>query len=86
MHHLTDMIVHTTAFVTPVVDHWLEREIASWVHPMKDISTSMHAYIHTYIDVVIHQYILARARFPHRVKHVRGGPRGFGSPRISSVH
>ena len=27
---------HNTAFVTPVVEHWLEREIAQWVHPMKD--------------------------------------------------
>ena len=27
---------HTTAFVTPVVEHWLEREIAQWVHSMKD--------------------------------------------------
>ena len=33
-----DRIVHTTAFVTPVVEHWLEREIAQWVHPMKDRS------------------------------------------------
>ena len=24
--------------VTPVVEHWLEREIAQWVHPMKDRS------------------------------------------------
>ena len=24
----TDRIAHTTAFVTPVVEHWLEREIA----------------------------------------------------------
>ena len=24
----TDRIAHTTAFVTPVVGHWLEREIA----------------------------------------------------------
>ena len=29
MHHPTDMIAHTTAFVTPVVEHWLEREIAA---------------------------------------------------------
>ena len=36
MHHPTDRIVHTTAFVTPVVEHWLEQEIAQWVHPMKD--------------------------------------------------
>ena len=28
MHHPTDRITHTTAFVTPVVEHWLEREIA----------------------------------------------------------
>ena len=32
MHHPTDRIIHTTAFVTPVVEHWLEREIAEWVH------------------------------------------------------
>ena len=38
MHHPTDRITHTTAFVTPVVEHWMEREIAQWVHPMKDRS------------------------------------------------
>ena len=38
MHHPTDRIIHTTAFVTPVVEHWMEREIAQWVHPMKDRS------------------------------------------------
>ena len=32
------MIAHTMVFVTPVVEHWLEREIAQWVHPMKDQS------------------------------------------------
>ena len=37
-HHPTDRIAHTTAFVTPVVEHWPEREIAQWVHPMKDRS------------------------------------------------
>ena len=32
------------AFVTPVMEHWLEWEIAEWVHPMKDQSndTSHH--------------------------------------------
>ena len=29
---------HTTAFVTPVVEHWLEREIVQWVHSMNDRS------------------------------------------------
>ena len=38
MHHPTDRIAHTTAFVTPVVEHWLEQEIAQWVHPTKDRS------------------------------------------------
>ena len=38
MHHPTDRIAHTTAFVTPVMEHWLQREIAQWVYPMKDQS------------------------------------------------
>ena len=38
MHHPIDRIEHTTAFVTRVVEHWLEREIAQWVDPMKDRS------------------------------------------------
>ena len=38
MHHPTDRIAHTTTFVTPVVEHWLEQEIAQWVHTMKDRS------------------------------------------------
>ena len=25
-------IVYTMAFVTPVMEHWLEQEIAQWVH------------------------------------------------------
>ena len=35
---IPDKIAHTTAFVTPVMEHWLEREIAQWIHPMKDRS------------------------------------------------
>ena len=38
MHYPTDRITHTTAFVTPVVEHWPEREIAQWVHLIKDRS------------------------------------------------
>ena len=38
MHHPTDRIAHATAFVTPVMEHWLEREIAQWVHTLKDRS------------------------------------------------
>ena len=32
MHHPTDRISHTTAFGIPVVEHWLEQEIAQWVY------------------------------------------------------
>ena len=39
MHHPTDRINHTTAFVTPVVEHWLEREIAQWVSLNGDASS-----------------------------------------------
>ena len=35
---IPDRIAHTTAFVTPVMEHWLGREIAQWVHPMEDRS------------------------------------------------
>ena len=30
--HPTDRIAHTAAFVTLIVEHWLERAIAQWVH------------------------------------------------------
>ena len=29
MHHPTDRITHTTAFDTPVVEHWMKGEIAN---------------------------------------------------------
>ena len=45
MHHPTDRIAHTTAFVTPVVEHWLEREIAQWVHHGRiDPMTPSHSW------------------------------------------
>ena len=37
MHHTTYRIAHTTPFVIPVVEHWLEREIAQWVHHVGSI-------------------------------------------------
>ena len=44
MHHPTDRIAHTTAFVTPVVEHWLEWEIVQRIHPMKDRSDNPSHY------------------------------------------
>ena len=45
---IPDRIAHTMAFVTPVVEHWLEREIAQWVHPMKDRSNDRSHHERTY--------------------------------------
>ena len=38
-----------TAFVTLVVEHWLEREIAQWVHPMKDRSDDPSHHERTFL-------------------------------------
>ena len=32
VHQPKDRIAHTNAFVTPVVEHWMEQEIAQWIH------------------------------------------------------
>ena len=39
MHHPTDRITHTTTFVTPVVEYWLEREIAHEARPLYGLIT-----------------------------------------------
>ena len=39
---IPERIAHTTAFVTLIVEHWLEREIAQWVHPMKVSNNPSH--------------------------------------------
>ena len=36
--HRLLLSINSKGFVTPVVEHWLEREIAQWVHHMKDRS------------------------------------------------
>ena len=32
LHHPTDRIAHTMAFVQTVIERWMEREITQWVH------------------------------------------------------
>ena len=49
MHHPTDRIAHTTAFVTPVVEHWLEREIALC---NSDVGDEFHSFS------IVHLYLL----------------------------
>ena len=57
MHHPTDRIVHTTTFVTPVVEHWLEREIAQWVHhegkPAAATIWTTNHFFHTVVPIKI---------------------------------
>ena len=52
MHHPTYRITHTTAFVTPVMEHLLEREIAQWVHPMKDRSDDPSHHVRTLLPQI----------------------------------
>ena len=42
MHHPTDRITHTTAFVTPVVEHWLETRNSSMGSPQRRIDPTTH--------------------------------------------
>ena len=51
------------AFVTPVVEHWLERKIAQWVHHMKDQSNDpSHHELHLapsyIIDLVCSMFVI----------------------------
>ena len=78
MHHPTDRITHTTAFVTPVVEHWLEREIAQWVHPMKDRSDDpphherTQNYGESFVISVTKSYLLVdRSRISFLDRHER---------------
>ena len=58
MHHPTDRISHTTAFVTPVMEHWLEREIAQWVHHEGSIRRSIGTMSeHSYHRATSHSYL-----------------------------
>ena len=75
MHHPTDRIAHTMAFVTPVVEHWLEREIAQLetggntedtfracvFHIAKTHAPSCKVYIHEFIFLFITQWSIRKS-------------------------
>ena len=46
MHHSTDGKVHTTAFVTPIVEHWLEHPIitSDWRKRREEQKSSVQLY------------------------------------------
>ena len=66
MHHSTDRITHTTAFVTPVLEHWLEREIAQWVRPMKDRSDNPSHYERTLLPRRYISLLSSTNEYPQR--------------------
>ena len=45
MHHPTDRITHTTAFVTPVVEHWVERVFYNITKKTRQEKTRQDNYI-----------------------------------------
>ena len=55
MHHPTDRIVHTMAFVIPVMEHCLEQEIAQWVHHEGSIQWPIAPWANTFITHVTQQ-------------------------------
>ena len=70
MHHPTDRIIYTTAFVIPVVERWLKREIAQWIHH----EGSIRRPIAPWANVLPRSYISLRQMF-WRLYGVRYGKR-----------
>ena len=53
---ISDRIALTTALITPVVEHWLEREIAQWVHHERTLyheAASRSGYMQIFARCVI---------------------------------
>ena len=48
MHHPTDRIKHSTAFVTPVVEHWLERSHLSCTSRQRQCNKQLTNICHTF--------------------------------------
>ena len=53
MRHPTDRIAHTTVFVTPVVEYWLEREIAIQMDSYAELSLTLLVKLH--YELMLHQ-------------------------------
>ena len=61
MHHPTDMVAHTTAFVTPVVEHWLEREIGQWVQH-RNVRVYFSFFFFFFNSVLFHVFCMSHAQ------------------------
>ena len=61
MHHPTDRIIHTTGFATPVVEHWLEREIAKLPY-LRTRKTKKNLLKPRYLYIITTQKVQERER------------------------
>ena len=50
----TDRTTHTTVFVTPVMEHWLEQEIAQWDRSDDPCDDPSHHREHSYHRAISH--------------------------------
>ena len=58
MHHPTDRIAHTTAFATPVVEHWLEREIDCLYNMRAVFSVSLSGNSLTLFFILLFKHLI----------------------------
>ena len=49
MHHLTDRITHTTAFVTPVMEQWLETSNGTDYYSSSWANIAISRYLNTHL-------------------------------------
>ena len=63
-------MVHSAAFITPVVEHWLEREIAQWAHhegPHVDTRTVTYSRLaETRMGLITEQIIIGELISKHQ--------------------
>ena len=81
MHHPTDRIAHTTAFVTPVVEHWLERSTTGASKAVIYDIFSVAAGFPFIISVVLNRAVLTHSCAPRLLRNPgrEGGGGGGGS-------
>ena len=70
MRHPTVRIIHTTVFVTPVVEHWLEREIAKLNNVLIILLTSKKIYDYLVLAIYIFFFFHICNRYKSHIQQV----------------
>ena len=84
IYHPTDRITHITAFVTPVMEHWLEREIYQWVPFYKDIGQLFILLIKTIIIYITSVLVFLYGPTEQGDKFIRLAP-GMSDSHLSPI-